>query len=555
MQPPENLIQRIIAALDTGAGHRLLRALILLAVIGALFGVYAVSQFRGLRLADAMDAAQLGRSLARGRGFTTQCLRPVDAHYLDPARPAAAGRPELRRGPVYPAVLAAGFALARPSFAVDPGSPRYAPEWTVILPLGFLCTAGAGLLLYLLARRCFDGRTALTAVAVYFLSERVLCDAAGGTALPLLSFLACAALYLAVRALRRPPGGDTPRVAWAPLLLAGTAAGLAFLTRYSMAVLPAAAALYCAARLPRGRLSAAGALAGVALLIAAPWLWRNAALTGNPLGLAPQAALADSVLYAEDGFDRDPAPQLDPPRVIRAARYKLVNQLAPVLDRRLRTLGNGLVMAFFLVALLHRFENRDADTLRWCVVLALLLLVPAAALSESGGVAMRAFLPLIILFGTAYFFVVLERLELFDPGWEVILTWSFVAIAALPLLLRLGGATPTAPYPPYFPPYAAYAAAQLEPDETLCTDIPWATAWYGDRPSVLAPAGPDGMAALQASRLQIGGIYLTQRTRRSTGPAGTAWGPVLNGRLPPDFVFTNAVLLPPGRGDQVLLTD
>jgi hypothetical protein len=42
-------------------------------------------------------------------------------------------------------------------------------------------------------------------------------------------------------------------------------------------------------------------------------------------------------------------------------------------------------------------------------------------------------------------------------------------------------------YPPYYPPHLQEASQFLESSELLLTDMPWATAWYGDRQSVWTP--------------------------------------------------------------------
>ncbi len=55
------------------------------------------------------------------------------------------------------------------------------------------------------------------------------------------------------------------------------------------------------------------------------------------------------------------------------------------------------------------------------------------------------------------------------------------------LLLRDQGRRTGLPYPPYFHRYIGWVATMLEPEECLVTDIPWATAWYGGRTSVLLP--------------------------------------------------------------------
>jgi hypothetical protein len=60
------------------------------------------------------------------------------------------------------------------------------------------------------------------------------------------------------------------------------------------------------------------------------------------------------------------------------------------------------------------------------------------------------------------------------------------------------------------------ASGYLEPKELIMSDIPWATAWYGDRDSVWATLfayearGGEDLAAIHQRRKKLSGLYLTQ---------------------------------------------
>jgi hypothetical protein len=101
----------------------------------------------------------------------------------------------------------------------------------------------------------------------------------------------------------------------------------------------------------------------------------------------------------------------------------------------------------------------------------------------------------------------------------------------------------------------------LGPSETLCTDIPWATAWYGNRTSLLLPRTLPELLSIHTNRLRLGGIYLTTETsnRPYAGDllegAERDWLPLLNGEIPAGFPFRFGFTLPPGRRDEVFLTD
>ena len=88
-----------------------------------LLGVgYNWRAFHNLNNAEAMDAAQLGRNLAQGRGYTTQFIRPFSIYLIQERNQSRTGKstaalaadpaqlrgphPDLANPPVYPVVLA-----------------------------------------------------------------------------------------------------------------------------------------------------------------------------------------------------------------------------------------------------------------------------------------------------------------------------------------------------------------------------------------------------------------------------------------------------------------
>lgn len=66
------------------------RLIVLLLAIIAL-GLYHIDGVKNFGTVEAMDLAQLGRSLSEGRGFTTQIIRPLSLH-LQSAKAVEQGR-------------------------------------------------------------------------------------------------------------------------------------------------------------------------------------------------------------------------------------------------------------------------------------------------------------------------------------------------------------------------------------------------------------------------------------------------------------------------------
>src|SRR5467141_528293 len=115
---PQDVIHKLVA----GGGSRVFRSgLVVLTLVGAIF-LYDWRAFRNLGSQEAMDAAQLGRNLAQGKGYTTLFVRPFSIYLLkrraqekervspsagsaDPAQ-LKGMHPDLANPPVYPVVLA-----------------------------------------------------------------------------------------------------------------------------------------------------------------------------------------------------------------------------------------------------------------------------------------------------------------------------------------------------------------------------------------------------------------------------------------------------------------
>lgn len=549
-----------------GAGARALRAALFAVLAAGLLALYACVQFRGLVSADAMEQAQLGRNLAAGRGFSTLCIRPLDIALLA-RRPGGAPPPELmpdiRHAPAHAAALALGFkALGAADASGDVVSGRgLASEAHVVVPLGILCTLVTALCAFLLARRLFGPATAVLATAVYLVMDAVLANAISGTAQPLMTALATAAVYATVAAVQDRQDGRAPLV-WMPRLCAAALlAGLAVLAGYRMWVIAVVAALFAASGGVRGRTSVVLAFLLLAGLVVLPWLLRNAAVCGSVFGAAPYGLLYDTGLYPQQTVDRLTDPTLHNVLVSQTLRAKLLSGLAALYEAPLRAAGSGAAACFFIVSFAHAFDRREANALRWCVLLGLALMAGVGALGadEAAGV-LHVFLPLMAVYAAAFFLVMVENSRA-AVEWRGVLPWLLVLLTGFPALLRLAALPAPRAYPPYYPPFIAYVGGLLREDEVVATDVPWATAWYAHRASVLLPATPDDLLALHRTWHPVGGVYLTPQTadrpyaRDLVDGDWRAWTPLLAGNVPVGFPFAHAIRLPPDSASQIFLTD
>jgi hypothetical protein len=209
----------------------------------------------------------------------------------------------------------------------------------------------------------------------------------------------------------------------------------------------------------------------------------------------------------------------------------------------------------------NKFEREEVNQLKWCVAVVIILTVFVAAIFsiDSHG-AFKPYLPIMIIYGVAFFFAVLERDEFADVGWKLTMTGALILLSVLPMFFAVFAQKARSPYPPYFPPFISYVSNLLGPEENMCTDIPWATAWYGKRTSFLLPESVDDFRKIN-DNVRISGLYLTTVTGNRpysgtfTGGAWRSWQPILNGKIPKDFPLTHGISLPEGTHDQLFLTD
>ena len=281
--------------------------------------------------------------------------------------------------------------------------------------------------------------------------------------------------------------------------------------------------------------------------------------------MAPHTALIGTDSFPEDAFERTLSPQLAAGKVIKELQKKAVTNFAKYYGSNFRAAGDGLFICLFITAFFYRFVRTPVHLLRWCLALSmLLLLILASFFGDATARLFVLFWPFIILYGFAFFFILLDRLQLRLRLFNLAITTLFVVLGALPLLPLILTIMPLRagfPYPPYYPPFVMHVCNILTPEEIMCTDMPWATAWYGNRTSLLLPATIDDFYEINDYTKRISGMYFTQLTMNKpwvnsllTGRDRT-WFPLFENRIPSDFPLLYGTSIPSGTMDQLFLTD
>ena len=166
-------LQEVIHKLEVGGGMRFMRIGAALFALALLTVGYNLRAFKCMATQEAMDAAQLGRNLAQGKGYTTLFIRPFSIHLMKERTQNNLGRmskervadppqlkgmhPDISNPPVYPVALAGIMKVLPFHYTVDLVHPfwRHQPDFLIGLfnqCLFFLIIV----LTFLLARRLFD---------------------------------------------------------------------------------------------------------------------------------------------------------------------------------------------------------------------------------------------------------------------------------------------------------------------------------------------------------------------------------------------------------------
>lgn len=568
----ESTLHDIVYSIDTGTGLKIIRVSLYVLFLLIVVMIYTATQFRGLKSEEAMDYAQLGRNISLNGGLVTKCVRPVSMWKMSQRNPGEnpqiGGHPDLFHPPAYPAVLAVGFKffekVGLSPFSIPEGSRSStmpAEQW-VILPVNHLFTILTGWLVFMLGKRLFSREIGFLGMTIYYLSNVAWKDSISGLNISMAGFFVVASVYSMVVAMLNRRDRDST-ASWAiPFVLSVVFSAIAFLTRYiTCAAVPGIAlfAWLMSGRF-RGGTRYAVVFLGLYLVMVSPWLYRNYHISGNPMGMAGDTSLVDTGKYPDKAFERELHPSFGAGTFTAELKKKWVMNYSEKYATVIPGMGGGVLMAFFITTFFYTFVRPQVNYLRSSIGIGIVLTVFIAGFfSESSVDMIHVFWPFVILYGLAFFYILIDRLDLGVRLYNLGLKCLIVVLAGIPLGLTLMPPHGNHPYPPYFAPIIAQVSNMLTPREVMCTDMPWATAWYGDRVSILLPKDLDDFYEINDYKQYISGMYITTITKNKPfvkelldGPE-KSWLPVLSGRTPPDFPLKQGVAL--NRQDQIFLSD
>lgn len=596
---PETTIQTAVFQIEIGRGRKIMQWLLLTLLAAFLSLVYTAVQFRGLNKRESMDMAQLARNIARGQGFTTYVIRPLSLWQLeqhgwniedkDTRSKLIFKHPDICNPPLYPMVLAGLFkVLPGKAFTYDSAEHVYYPERWVILPFNQLCLFACLLLTYIWAKRLFDRRVAIMAAWLMFFSDTLWAYGVSGLPtnfLMLLFLLATYCLFIAdgkLNPAERSEGAPVDPAAPAPaigqavpwVLASAVLLGLCFLTRYLAAFLLLPMAIYVM-RIFRGWTAAMWAVIYVAIFSAVitPWLVRNHRISGSALGIARYELVDRSGAFRGESLPRTYKPDFRDAYTMRAISTKFLTNARVVLLDNLRLVGTDFLVLFFGAGILYGFRRRDVSRLRGLVLGVIVMAIIGMSLVGSdpersgpevgGGNLLVLLLPIIAIYGTAFFFLLLDRVPFRIKLTRGMAIGGFVLLNVSPILFTfLPPRQGMFPYPPYIAPVARAVSSQFEPDSLACSDLPWAVAWDGDRRAVWLPLNVSDFyeihdfVAPRGFQFMFLTPYIIDARPQSEVAKGEfkGWEQFLRGQLPSSFPLKAYSPLPPDN-EQVLLAD
>lgn len=506
-------VQELVHRIEIGPLKPIiLRGGFALAVAG-IAALYLFYSFRGLDSETAMDQAQIGRQLAGGGGYSTLYIRPMAMwQFMNHAERLPGGYfPDTYNFPLNPLLNAVVLRPIKRWWAMEPTNLIYIGD-RVIAAAGVCLFLASVAVIFFLVRGLFDRKVAWLTAGLVLVTDMMWKFSVSGLPQMLVLFLFSVALLVLHRAMLARE--DQRTVAMMLLLAAeGLLFGLMTLAHpvSTWAFLGFLIFVFAWFR-PR---TVSGLLVLVVYLaVVSPWLVRNYLVCGNPLGLTIFSIL-DGTAGSEMSFMSNLQPDVSS---FGAVRAKLRGGFTSQFQNLFGYFGYNAAAAAFFFSLLHIFRRRDTNMMRWavvamwaCATFGMAVFAPHGEVSTNQ--LHMLFLPLFAAYGMAFLLVLWGRMELnFAPARTAFIALVFL-VSGMPMAVNLLTAPPgRVAWPPYVPPFINAVCRWMEPGEVICSDMPWATAWYGGRASLLLPATVKQFVLINDYKYlgaPVNGLYLT----------------------------------------------
>ncbi len=554
-------LHELLYSFELGKGKAWMNKLLMAMLIGTLSLWYLVSEFHGFKEREAMDAAQVGRQIAEGKGFTTHWIRPQAMTIFEEKIKSKSENkldsfPEIYQAPLYPYLLGALFRVTGKPYEVSEADLRDSPfraEW-VICFFNVICTYLTGFLILILGTRLFDGRVGILSAGLFLVSNLIWSFSISGLSTSFVLLLLTAS-WLFFNEGMMAQEKDNLWELIAMMALSGFLLGLTVLTRLSLIWILIPMLLLSAIAF-RQRLWILFIYGGAFALLIIPYLIRNQMLSGSVMGgWGSSNSMADTelrMLQSEQTFS-----------YLKMVVVHMV-QAASHTTQNLQGIWGGSFAAILgFAAVFHVFRRQRARIFQYGIFILLPFLILGGSFvspfpTQTSVWNMAIFLlPLLIICGTAFFYILLDRIELPHPSIGKAIIGLFIFLNAIPYLLTI--APPKEPpvrFPPYYPLIIKISSEWSEPNEVIATDMPWATAWYGGRISLWLPVNIKDLYKIHdyttpISAVLISPISLDQKISDLKSPLLVDYEKILTrSGMPANFPWGVTTGLPPKLASQ-----
>lgn len=497
--------------------------------------------FRGLTDARGMEQAVIARELARGNGFKTKVIAPAAIDLMEKKKGDKAFNdlikfdpdagfetvPDFHHAPLWPwlnsLVLRTAVSLndsihwrtdeagkpnywkMKPTEIVHPADRLIATLAAALMILGIVVNYFTGTLL-------FDQRLALFCAGLCLLCEHLWEICFTGQPQMLLFFLFSCAMHCLLRALiARQEGRST--LLWNSV--AGLLFGLMMLTHMISLFVVIGAVIWVGFTF-RPRFEQPVIILVLVLACVAPWLWRTHSICGDSFGTAGLVSQ-----FQVRGTESQIMRQLNKPYTPIEPlhrRAKTQGQIEMQSGQILRHMGGIVAAPIFFLALLHIFKRREVTSFRWGIFWMWLFAMLGMAYLGLDGTAHHAsdihllFIPFMTFYGLGLILMMWSRLEINVRLLNIMLAAIPFLLSVMPMA-RAFTDPPKQPvvFPPFYPPIIVQLGEWYDQKDIICSDMPWAIAWYADRNSLWLPQTITDFDELNTYRFnfRITGLFLS----------------------------------------------
>ncbi|MCD6460678.1 glycosyltransferase family 39 protein [bacterium] len=509
--PVEKRVQDFVVGIDNFS-PKAIRMIVWLAVaVILMFSSFASFTSQPIRLSsiDAIDYAQVARNISIGEGYTTNFIRPISLRYY----PSFEKHPELTNPPLYSYYLS----LILKMFVRPNTTPDEIDRKLILFGSGLFFVFSVPLMFWLASR--ILRKKAVTLAMLFFCTNIILLKRSI-TALPDMFLLFLFLSFLIALSYYKGENLFLPAVI-------GLFLGLCYLTRYSYGLFAVVTIIFIFKKAKKFKIFHVLMFVVTFLAVISPWLMRNYHLMGNPffsLEFFKYKMFVEAFsgnLYWRSTVDAIFNGELPFFFLVRKFGLGLKSNYIGLLT----TTGNFLA-SFFIVALFTKGFAERLKGFKWAVIAMYIIVFLTSSLFRPGADVFLAFMPLVIIIAVDLFDSIVEAKSI-DPFKKVGLVALFIIINCSPTVW--GYARKVFNENMYKPPKKymeenIFEVAKLIPkDAVIISDIPWATAWYGNIKSIWLPWGEDDYQYIVDTAGRIDGAYFSPLVLRYPQTSKKIW--------------------------------